>query len=205
MQDYYAARATEYDKVYAKHERQADLRQIEQWLPSVLAGRSVLEVACGTGYTGRSSSRPAARASLPSTPHQRRFKLPGLVCRRRRWSSSSEMHTAFLLSPHRSAPVLPASGGLTYLTREPASFSVVSMRRSSLAHQWWFSTTASSLAAARPSPSKMPRATRTKLGFCPMAHHTEYSRTSPPSGNSLPQSLPLPLGSDIANGSSTGP
>ncbi|MCK6424667.1 MAG: class I SAM-dependent methyltransferase [Burkholderiaceae bacterium] len=50
MQDYYAARATEYDKVYAKPERQADLRQIEQWLPGVLAGRSVLEVACGTGY-----------------------------------------------------------------------------------------------------------------------------------------------------------
>jgi SAM-dependent methyltransferase len=50
MQDYYAARATEYDKIYAKPERQADLRQIETWLPSVLTGRSVLEVACGTGY-----------------------------------------------------------------------------------------------------------------------------------------------------------
>lgn len=50
MQNYYAARATEYDKVYAKPERQADLRQMECWLPSVLAGRSVLEVACGTGY-----------------------------------------------------------------------------------------------------------------------------------------------------------
>jgi SAM-dependent methyltransferase len=50
MRDYYAARATEYDKVYAKPERQADLRQIEQWLPTVLAGHSVLEIACGTGY-----------------------------------------------------------------------------------------------------------------------------------------------------------
>lgn len=50
MQNYYAARATEYDKVYAKPERQADLRLIEQWLPTVLSGRSVLEVACGTGY-----------------------------------------------------------------------------------------------------------------------------------------------------------
>jgi len=50
MQHYYAARAAEYDKVYAKPERQADLRRIEQWLPSVLEGRSVLEVACGTGY-----------------------------------------------------------------------------------------------------------------------------------------------------------
>nr|WP_205964623.1 class I SAM-dependent methyltransferase [Ramlibacter agri] len=50
MQDYYAARAPEYDRVYQKPERQQDLRAIEQWLPSVLAGRDTLEVACGTGY-----------------------------------------------------------------------------------------------------------------------------------------------------------
>ncbi len=50
MQEYYAARASEYDRVYLKPERQADLRQIEQWLPTVFAGKSVLEVACGTGY-----------------------------------------------------------------------------------------------------------------------------------------------------------
>ncbi len=50
MQAYYAARAPEYDKVYAKPERQADLRDIERWLPAVFLGKSVLEVACGTGY-----------------------------------------------------------------------------------------------------------------------------------------------------------
>ena len=50
MQDYYAARANEYDQIYLKPERQADLRKIEQWLPEVLSGRTVLEVACGTGY-----------------------------------------------------------------------------------------------------------------------------------------------------------
>ncbi|MCC7069350.1 MAG: class I SAM-dependent methyltransferase [Burkholderiales bacterium] len=50
MQAYYAARAQEYDRVYAKPERQADLRAIEAWLPDALAGRTVLEVACGTGY-----------------------------------------------------------------------------------------------------------------------------------------------------------
>ena len=50
MQSYYAARAGEYDRVYRKPERQADLRQIEQWLPSLLSGAKVLEVACGTGY-----------------------------------------------------------------------------------------------------------------------------------------------------------
>jgi SAM-dependent methyltransferase len=50
MQDYYAARAPEYDRIYLKPERQDDLRQIERWLPPIFAGASVLEVACGTGY-----------------------------------------------------------------------------------------------------------------------------------------------------------
>jgi demethylmenaquinone methyltransferase/2-methoxy-6-polyprenyl-1,4-benzoquinol methylase len=53
MLDYYAARAAEYDRVYLKPERQADLRQIEAWLPVRFAGRSVLEVACGTGHWTR--------------------------------------------------------------------------------------------------------------------------------------------------------
>jgi ubiquinone/menaquinone biosynthesis C-methylase UbiE len=50
LQAYYAARAPEYDRVYSKPERQADLREIERWLPQLLAGRRVLEIACGTGY-----------------------------------------------------------------------------------------------------------------------------------------------------------
>src|SRR5471030_2376040 len=50
IQSYYAARAGEYDAVYKKPERQPDLRKIERWLPSVLGGRQVLEIACGTGY-----------------------------------------------------------------------------------------------------------------------------------------------------------
>lgn len=53
LQAYYAARAAEYDRVYLKPERQADLRQIEAWLPARLAGRRLLEVACGTGYWTR--------------------------------------------------------------------------------------------------------------------------------------------------------
>ena len=50
MQSYYADRAPEYDSIYAKPERQADLRLIEAWLPEVFRGRTVLEIACGTGY-----------------------------------------------------------------------------------------------------------------------------------------------------------
>ncbi len=50
MAAYYAARAAEYEAVYAKPERQADLRRLEAWLPGVFAGRRVLEVAAGTGW-----------------------------------------------------------------------------------------------------------------------------------------------------------
>ena len=50
MQQYYAVRAPEYDAVYLKAERQADLRALEIKIPALLAGRRVLEVAAGTGY-----------------------------------------------------------------------------------------------------------------------------------------------------------
>jgi demethylmenaquinone methyltransferase/2-methoxy-6-polyprenyl-1,4-benzoquinol methylase len=50
MHDYYAARASEYDKIYQKPERQSDLREIETWLSHAFERRNVLEVACGTGY-----------------------------------------------------------------------------------------------------------------------------------------------------------
>jgi ubiquinone/menaquinone biosynthesis C-methylase UbiE len=50
MAAYYAQRAAEYERVYFKPERQADLRLMEAWLPAQFAGRSVLEIATGTGW-----------------------------------------------------------------------------------------------------------------------------------------------------------
>jgi ubiquinone/menaquinone biosynthesis C-methylase UbiE len=47
---YYAQRAAEYERIYAKPERQADLRVLEARIRKMLAGRKVLELACGTGY-----------------------------------------------------------------------------------------------------------------------------------------------------------
>ncbi|GAB3651862.1 class I SAM-dependent methyltransferase [Ramlibacter alkalitolerans] len=61
MHAYYAARAPEYDRIYLKPERQPDLRAIEAWLPTVVAGRSVLELACGTGYWTQFIAPVAAR------------------------------------------------------------------------------------------------------------------------------------------------
>ena len=50
MATYYRQRAAYYERVYAKPERQADLRAMEAWLPDVFAGRRVLEIATGTGW-----------------------------------------------------------------------------------------------------------------------------------------------------------
>jgi len=47
---YYAARAAEYERIYDKPERQADLQRLRTLIPGYFAGRSVLEIACGTGY-----------------------------------------------------------------------------------------------------------------------------------------------------------
>jgi demethylmenaquinone methyltransferase/2-methoxy-6-polyprenyl-1,4-benzoquinol methylase len=50
MLDYCAARAAYSDDVYRQPERQQDLAFLHTWLPQRLSGRSVVEVACGTGY-----------------------------------------------------------------------------------------------------------------------------------------------------------
>ena len=50
FRDFYRRRAAEYEAIYAKPERQADLRVLEKLIPERMAGRRVLEVACGTGY-----------------------------------------------------------------------------------------------------------------------------------------------------------
>jgi demethylmenaquinone methyltransferase/2-methoxy-6-polyprenyl-1,4-benzoquinol methylase len=47
---YYARRAAEYERIYAKPERQADLAALRGRIEKMLAGRKVLELACGTGY-----------------------------------------------------------------------------------------------------------------------------------------------------------
>lgn len=47
---YYCERASYYERVYHKPERQTDLRQMESWMAQAFVGRHVLEVACGTGW-----------------------------------------------------------------------------------------------------------------------------------------------------------
>lgn len=50
LSTYYAQRAAEYEAIYAKPERQADLQTATAMLQDIFRGKTVLEIACGTGY-----------------------------------------------------------------------------------------------------------------------------------------------------------
>ena len=50
LEKYYAKRASEYEQIYEKAERQDELEWLRARIPALFAGRTVLEVACGTGY-----------------------------------------------------------------------------------------------------------------------------------------------------------
>jgi demethylmenaquinone methyltransferase/2-methoxy-6-polyprenyl-1,4-benzoquinol methylase len=60
---YYAARALEYERIYSKPERQADLARLRELVPGYLAERSVLEIACGTGYWTEAIAQEAAKVT----------------------------------------------------------------------------------------------------------------------------------------------
>jgi ubiquinone/menaquinone biosynthesis C-methylase UbiE len=48
--DYYSLRAREYERIYEKPERQADLTALRELVCREMAGHQVLEIACGTGF-----------------------------------------------------------------------------------------------------------------------------------------------------------
>jgi len=79
MRAYYSARAPEYDSIYLRPERQADLRAVESWLAPRFAAEPVLEIACGTGYwtsfIASSAARIVALDSAPETLHIARGRI----------------------------------------------------------------------------------------------------------------------------------
>ena len=61
LEKYYSKRAAEYETIYDKPERQAELAWLRGRIPELLRGRVVLEVACGTGYWTQYIAREAKR------------------------------------------------------------------------------------------------------------------------------------------------
>ena len=50
LKTYYAQRASEYENIYDKPERQSDIQKLKDFLKSEFRGKSVFEIACGTGF-----------------------------------------------------------------------------------------------------------------------------------------------------------
>jgi len=61
LKTYYDRRASEYEKIYDKPERQHELEWLRRRIPEITKGRTVLEVACGTGYWTQFIARTAKR------------------------------------------------------------------------------------------------------------------------------------------------
>ena len=78
---YYERRAAEYDRVYEKPERQADIAELERLVGQHLAGRRVLEVAAGTGFWTRVFA-DAAKAVTATDVNESTLDV---ARRRRRW------------------------------------------------------------------------------------------------------------------------
>lgn len=94
---YYAQRAGEYEKIYAKPERQHDLAIAARWLQSELAQRNVLEIGCGTGYWTKSLS-VTAKAILATDRNPEVLA----IARAKQYPKSN---TAFALTDMRALPV----------------------------------------------------------------------------------------------------
>ncbi|MCP3466070.1 MULTISPECIES: bifunctional 2-polyprenyl-6-hydroxyphenol methylase/3-demethylubiquinol 3-O-methyltransferase UbiG [unclassified Bradyrhizobium] len=59
IKTYYKHRAFEYDDIYKLRRRQADLAWLRRWVTRHVKGKTVLEVAAGTGYWTQVCSRSA--------------------------------------------------------------------------------------------------------------------------------------------------
>ncbi len=63
MVEYYKKRALEYERIYGKPERQESLALLKARVTQLFSGKSVLEIACGTGYWTEVLARSARSVS----------------------------------------------------------------------------------------------------------------------------------------------
>ena len=50
LKRYYAERASSYEQIYQRPERQSDLELLRRYLQHIFRGQRVIDVACGTGF-----------------------------------------------------------------------------------------------------------------------------------------------------------
>jgi len=61
MEKYYAKRASEYEEIYLKSERQEYIKESKDLLRKYFSNKNVLEIACGTGFWTEIISETAAK------------------------------------------------------------------------------------------------------------------------------------------------
>jgi ubiquinone/menaquinone biosynthesis C-methylase UbiE len=110
MQQYYRARAIEYDLFYQVPERLSELTQLQAWLIERTRGQTILEVAAGTGYWTEIAA-PCARAITATDLN----------------AETLEIAAARRLGPHVSLRTADAYS----LPHSTTSFDV------GMAHLWW--------------------------------------------------------------------
>jgi SAM-dependent methyltransferase len=94
-EEYYHRWAPEYDQVYTRPERQADLSTLRDRFTSWFAGRTVLELAAGTGWW--TSVLADTAASVTATDAS--SAVLDLARRRRAWPPSVQFAVADALDP----------------------------------------------------------------------------------------------------------
>jgi demethylmenaquinone methyltransferase/2-methoxy-6-polyprenyl-1,4-benzoquinol methylase len=99
----YTPRVPEHDRIYERPECQNDLRRLREMLTELLAGRRVLEVACGTGYWTEHVAQ-VAQSVLALDVNEDLLKLA--VTRLRRFSN-----TAVLIDDAFSLATIPENFG----------------------------------------------------------------------------------------------
>jgi SAM-dependent methyltransferase len=76
MEIYYRDRAPEYDEFYEIPEREDNLAQLKGWLIERAKGRSILEVAAGTGYWTEAAA-PVAKSIVATDYNREMLALAG--------------------------------------------------------------------------------------------------------------------------------
>ncbi len=113
LADYYAKRATEYERIYAKPERQADLAALRARIGKIFKGKHVLELACGTGYWTDVIASSAAQVTALDV-NEEVLKIARTKTERGQGHvPCAAVPTRFRTSGASMTPSLPASGGRT--------------------------------------------------------------------------------------------
>ncbi|MEZ5740740.1 MAG: class I SAM-dependent methyltransferase [Burkholderiaceae bacterium] len=182
MVAYYQARAREYERIYDKPERQQDLARLRTDLAQRLAGRRILELACGTGYwTAVLASRAISIRALDMAPQTLAIAAAKPALQGRATLTQGDAYAPAKGLDGQRFDALFAGFWLSHVPRERLAAFLDAMSPASSRVRWWCSwTTAWCPAAARRSARPMLPATPTRRAGSTMAAPTGCSRTFRP-------------------------